>query len=189
MDKFTASNGVHIRVEEPVADRGEPLVVDGSRIPPIDTQALREFFVHERDVELGRWRWPENPDLLVYRVITKTGEDTGSVRVVSEASGFAAEPFPRGAATSGACSDAARAYFDAHPEPKPWHDAKPGEVWEVNVDDPLIGERAMTVFLGDSGPVASLFFGFWNGPDADAIDIESTEITTARRIYPEVSNG
>jgi hypothetical protein len=71
---------------------------------------------------------------------------------------------------------AARAYFDAHPEPKPWHHAKPGDVWIITFTD-----RSFD-------PVAAS----WNGRGFVHIDIRPTEISLgeiaeARRIWPEVT--
>ena len=82
-------------------------------------------------------------------------------------------------------------------EPRPaWHDAKPGEVWEVTVSPSLATANVparephpMQVMLDDSGPIRTLFFVYWNGPDAETVDIEDLEIDTARRLWPEASNG
>ena len=71
---------------------------------------------------------------------------------------------------------AARAYFDAHPEPKPWHDAKPGEAWELTAN-------------GDTGPFITMLtpsgavhFIAGNGTKFVA---EASDITAGRRIWPE----
>src|SRR5690606_17981070 len=77
MDKFTASNGwaVYVGTNGEIVV-GEPsLVSDPSTddraalFLPSQVDALREFFRAEGDAELGRWRWPEHPEYVVYPVI------------------------------------------------------------------------------------------------------------------------
>lgn len=86
-----------------------------------------EFFQAKRDAELGRWRHPQNPDYVVYP------DEDGDVVVLNEGEGISssliirrdlAQRNPDHPATQ-----AARAYFEAHPERKPWEDADDGEVW------------------------------------------------------------
>ena len=65
--KFTASNGLEIEIGKKGATfvKGD----DGTAwVGPNAVEALREFFQHERDQELGRWRDPVNRDLVVYRL-------------------------------------------------------------------------------------------------------------------------
>lgn len=120
------------------------------------TQALREFFQHERDEELGRWRWLENPDYVVYPLPSPDGR-VHIVEVFSERFGQSVQ-YPRDYFRSTICSRnsspealAASDYFAAHPEPKPWHDAKPGESWVLRFES---GEElSQTVnFEGDFYP-------------------------------------
>lgn len=75
-----------------------------------------EFFQGKRDEELGRWRWPENPDYVVYRA-----DDYDGFMILDEREGktwtyhWAAikdDPEFDGP------WDAARAFFEAHPERK-----------------------------------------------------------------------
>ena len=96
-----------------------------------ETQAAREFFQHERDEELGRWRWPENPEYVAYRRDAYPG-DKRRVRVIHEPDGDFVD-IVEGSLLDGFFKGAARAYFEAHPERKPWEDAKPGEVWEFTL--------------------------------------------------------
>lgn len=86
-------------------------------------EARKEFYQHLRDKELGRWRAPEAPNFVVY-----TTNTPGWVRVVDENTGLAAR-YSRDITGCSGYGDTATRYFEAHPEPKPWHDAKPGEVW------------------------------------------------------------
>lgn len=97
-----------------------------TKLVPGRVQSLREFFRDERDKELRRWRWPENPSYVVYELTQDR------VRVVDEVTGLVNDI---NRDTSPTRSDhspgAAKAYFDAHPLPKPWHDAKPGDTWVI----------------------------------------------------------
>ena len=134
---FTASNGIPVtltvdgRLIVENADHTYPATIAADE----HVQALREFFRHEEDERLARWRWPENTDYVVYPL----GLDADGfryARVLLERTG-ASGTWQEGQRPSGALSHpdglgilAAMAFFDAHPEPKPaWHDAKPGEVW------------------------------------------------------------
>lgn len=104
-DTFTASNGIRI----PRDERGLPTLSIGNHT---ETQALREFFQHERDEELGRVRWPENPDIVVY------SEDfEGVVRVVNEVGG-SAQKYRRDQAIHhlrSPLAEAAKWWFDQNP--------------------------------------------------------------------------
>ncbi|MCE0510875.1 hypothetical protein LVJ59_17650 [Microbacterium sp. KKR3/1] len=95
---------------------------------PNDAQALREFFKHERDEELGRWRWPENPDYVVM------DRGVGFVAILHEPT-MGTTTWERSWRDARSTPDeAGLAYFDAHPERKPWHEAKPGEVWALTTN-------------------------------------------------------
>ena len=126
MEKFEAKNGLQIetnlgpvvRIWEGYARDKENNRLRGfSYLNDRDVEALREFFQHERDQELGRWRWPENPDMVVqadkggertWVVDERNQQITGWVwRVDLDCSTARAEVVA-----------AARAYFAAHPEPK-----------------------------------------------------------------------
>lgn len=173
MNEFTATNGLTVRHEGPGV---VILDVDGRRnrisgydfLNRADMAALREFFQHERDAELGRWRWPENPDYVVY-----APDEEGVAWSVNERTGAAlmnTRALPLGFVDDHA--RAARAYFDAHPERKPWHDAKEGEVWLVRPTKAIGGGEYPAIFQAgafrDHG-------GYW----------EAHDITDARRIWPE----
>lgn len=171
MENFTASNGVAVQRE----DQGT--LVNSSRhglmrLAVDEALALREFFLHERDQELGRWRWPENPDYVVYR-----DDRPGGFRVMHEPTGDtwtyfwdAIKDDPQFVGPW----DAARAYFAAHPEPKQWHDAKHGEVWVIEYE----GKEEAVVST-------SRFFTWPHGSQQYHDD---PDITAGRRIWPEVSD-
>ena len=185
-EKFTASNGVEVKA---IPANG---VVDGLELTPSfgkgqtvfeeEIQALREFFLHERDQELGRWRWPENPEFVVYPKGTSEAEPDPGVRVVHEVSGRSRDI---GREVVGACDatvsrfgKAAQAYFDAHPLPKPaWHDAKPGEVWLMQTEET---EYVMVAYM----PLDDVRFRL-NDRAGNVFDPDSPVFTGGRRIWPE----
>ncbi|MCC4266279.1 hypothetical protein [Microbacterium schleiferi] len=124
MNDFTASNGIGVEIN----DEEQIVFAVGNRpITPIWTnsselKALREFFRAEEDERLGRWRYPENPDYVVYL------RPDGQVMVLVESSGQTVYRY-RGEADElrdmrsrdgkdiMPATRAAEAYFDAHPEP------------------------------------------------------------------------
>lgn len=125
------------------ASNGEPVFFNGEGVFPVHTgdcflvdeavQALREYFLAERDKELGRWRDPEDGDVVVYR----NPEKGGAIIVKDERTGNTT-PWHRGLMNQTLPSnygnhETANRYFEAHPEKKPWHDAEPGEWWDVTV--------------------------------------------------------
>ena len=193
MEKFEAKNGLQIEADlGPVVRiwEGSSRYKENNRLRGFsylndrDVEALREFFQHERDQELGRWRWPENPDYVVYKA--PAGErvpDARHVTVSNESNGEAAWLFEVGSGgVSGGDSwarDAARAYFTAHPEPKkPWHDAKPGEVWVITTRN-VANEVAVQRTLG----------GRWQYNDGMLFGDGELVLESARRIWPEVSDA
>lgn len=143
---FTATNGLQVKIwqDQPFKGRsrmetrdevGENMLDGHDFMGNEEIEALREFFQLDRDEELGRWRWPEHPEFVVYPKEPSVTEPEPGVRVVNEMSGRSKDII---AAVVGYCpsvtsmnGEAAKAYFAAHPEPKPWHDAKEGEVWIV----------------------------------------------------------
>lgn len=174
MEKFTASNGW--TVTELEDGQGSVMRPAGNReyvfwLGPTEADTLREFFQAERDAELGRWRWSENTDV----VVRVNGPDPNTVEVYDEDSGLRAtisrgglgfedfEPY---------LMRAARDYFNAHPVPRPWEDAKPGEVWLVVLD---CEEQAV---IADRFGTLSTHEESLNSP-------EFTRISAGRRIWPE----
>lgn len=164
MNDFTASNGIRVWIESDVLHADHPAdyfdtQTDGS------IQALREFFRAEEDERLGRWRWPENPDYVAYP------QRDESVLVVHEPDGLGGE-FERGEVRDVEPIEllAARAYFNAHPELKPWRDAKEGDVWVLNVH----GYVGAWLVRGDQFEDAN-----------SRLPIDTGGITAGRRIWPE----
>lgn len=124
---FNASNGTALTI----TDEGHvviPAIATG--LGEVTQQALRELFQSERDKEIGRWRFADNPDVVVYP------RDENNVTVFCERSGATyhwrrgGAENPRNSGSNGRA--AALAYFETHPLPKPWHSAKPGEMWVLS---------------------------------------------------------
>lgn len=179
-EKFTASNGHRFESRGPdnkgrevlsmvfMRPNDEPFHTE-RQFAADDVQALREFFQHERDQELGRWRWPENPEYVVYRasgsraVVIK--ELTGESRAINTLGTVKGLALP----VNDLFERAATAWRNV--SRKPWHDAKPGEVWALTVD----GKETAFTLHGDLFRTGALW------------DIEQTDrhITAGRRIWPE----
>lgn len=128
MTEFTASNGAQIVLTNS-GQTGYVLTENEERVSSAylgfeEMVAWREFEQHRRDEDLGRWRWPENPDYVVY-----SNDPVARLRVVRESDGFVALLDEATDDAGYSFQEAARAYFEAHPERKPWEEAKPGEVW------------------------------------------------------------
>jgi hypothetical protein len=138
---------------------------------PDELGALREFFRAEEDERLGRWRWPTDPALVVYP------SRADWVTVVSETDGVASRFRPEDVDVALTLNArAARAYFDAHPEPKPWHDAEPEEVWILTID----GEEVLALIDEDRE--------FHHRSQRRFRSVLDESITAGRRIWPEVTS-
>jgi hypothetical protein len=188
VNDFTAVNDVEIRFvptvigarmvvtdPDPANVPRQDLVRIESWLDPRQVDALREFFRHEEDERLGRWRWPEYPEYTAYP------RPDGYVRVLREEDGTSEVFLRQDVEADGGNLPAlaARAFFAAHPEAKPWHDAKPDEVWAltlhgkeiayIRIDDPDIGEWASVSPNEHARFLALNAFG----------------LTAGRRIWPE----
>lgn len=172
-DTFTAKTGRTVAIKSR-STTGTVLEISGigtrTTVDLGDVETLREFFQHERDKELGRWRSRDEPNWVVYHAPNVNGDHY----VLNELTGNTAlwgRDTARGSIHSGESKAIAVEYFAAHPEPKPWHAAKPGEVWALIVDGV---EKAFTLH-GDLFRTGNLH------------DIEQTDghITAGRRIWPE----
>jgi len=176
---FKASNGVTVDAITDdrdlafgaVVTRGSEPFIDQLTISARRADALREFFRAEEDEGLGRWRWPENPDYVVY------DRSDGYARVLRERDGTSEVYIREDIAELGWCETAlaARAFFDAHPVPKPaWHDAKAGEAWLLTVN----GEELIALRDVDED-----FYSTAAG--YRVIRYNRDDITAGRRIWPE----
>lgn len=176
MNDFTASNGLKVRR----GSNGALQIGDGlsAWLPTEETtDAIQEFFRVEEDTRLGRWRWPENPDYVVYP------KNDGLFEVLRESDGMVLTSTISGNHSfQDQHAQAARAYIAAHPEPKPaWHDAKPGEVWALSIVE---REGEVLTLARQGGHVR-----FWEVADSDEEPMtwgfRSSAITAGRRIFPE----
>jgi|SRR5690606_9550101 len=186
MDKFTASNGAQIVLMN-AWQTGYVLVEQADDVASAylgfeEMVAWREFFQAERDEELGRWRWPENPDYVVYRT------DENSILVLRESVGDS-EEFQTAWAWCGTGDEppvtewqrAAADWAKSHPERKPWHSAEAGEIWVLSIDESEDIPCIVTPYGPDFEPISHPAWAtFARGSD---------RITAARRIYPEVSDA
>ncbi len=192
MNDFTASNGVRFKeLNERLKwstdlypswhDIGEDPGGDGAGygVGSLLDDALVEYYRSREDERLGRWRWPGNPDYVVYP--PEPGFDFDAF-VVDEVAGASSE-FRRGGEfrRSSGMRDAADAYFAAHPAPKPWHSAEEGDVWVLTIDHAGVtgefgNQVACTVDRGDFVAVKGLM----------RIDIRDAQIIAAVQIWPVV---
>lgn len=171
MGTFTASNGI-------VVDRDVHGCATARGINSLrdETQALREFFLAERDQELGRWRCPENPNYVVY----PKSDNPRYVKVLNESDGLTDAVHAESPEIEGRESHrVASAYFAAHPVPKPWHDAKPGEVWVLSTG--AEGEDHAWTVDPDFGTARFVYVGGLSN-----LPVDHPDITDGRRIWPEV---
>ncbi|WP_420110635.1 hypothetical protein [Pseudactinotalea sp.] len=164
MSEFTASNGVNVVSRDKGGYFTGTFDYGINGISAEWGQALREFFQHERDEELGRWRWPESPDYVVY----PRDDDTVLVHRESDGLGYVfSRKMAPYAGFHGDLAPAGVAYFDAHPVRKPWHDAVEGEVWLITYN----GTEYPAIFQADR------FRDHGGSWDAESI-------TAGRRIWP-----
>lgn len=167
---FTASNGFSARFIDPVTDVGPAMWIDGETLTPHQVNALREFFRHEEDERLGRFRFTdEDGDVsLVY----PDPLDENSFVVVVERSGRSVR-IGRNAPAHEDWRKPLDAYLAAHPEPKPaWHDAKSGEIWALNVSGTEMG--AVRLYGPD-----------WRLSNGNLLVARDGRISAGRRIWPE----
>ena len=174
MSDFTASNGFLIQTNTDYGDViilddiGTNTLADGDYLDGSDILALREYFQAEEDKKLGRWRWPENPDYVVYPA------GNPNVAVVRRESQWEQTMFSFESATGESDKHrAARAYFEAHSEPKPWEEAKNGELWMLTLDGEEVGS------LVDYGEFYVPGESITIGSD------EMKRITAGEKIYPK----
>lgn len=185
MNDFTASNGVKVR-------RINEYTVDVEATFERYGVAIREFFQAEEDERLGRWRWPEDPDFLVYPVgekglvsVLREGSRTGSGPYIQKSvSRDQAERYVLSAGRS--FFRAAKAYFNA--QPKPWHDAKEGEIWVLETDLCPKKPSAFHVGLRSEGLKPEphpVFDAIATDFPVTYIGLNATTIKAGHRIYPE----
>lgn len=191
MSDFIASNGVVIRREGdnllfPRARYVNTLAHDPApRILADVTTALGEFFQAEADERLGRWRSTVDPG---WTAKLDAGPQIIFFRHEDGVRAFDVDPDGAGMGLhrwTPELQAVASEYFAAHPEPKPWHEAAPGEIWAVRFGTgPTFKVEPMRVEATGGtrfSPVES------EGHDR-TFDVRDTCIEDAHRIWPEVSS-
>lgn len=164
METFTARNGHTLHITPEGSLEGIPSHVETT---------FREYFQHLRDRELGRWRDPENPTVVVYRKPEWDDEGGRCVAVLFEDTGNRFRNWEHRVIPD---TPAAR-YFAAHPETKPWHNPKPATLWTLTIDDEPVAALAT-----DWGTFAHLCVGHG---EVQEIPCNHPDITHAERIWPK----
>ena len=185
MNAFIASNGWRVSVSE-VPGKAE-IDIYGAHdaqvlnLLPSQLDALREFFLDERDAELGRWRSKEQPSVVAW----PEPEDADRVFLLDEDKPewvLVSRPRPGSYADAVGIWAVAREFFAAHPEPKPWGSASNGDIWALTDKG---GTTAQ--YLSDGGrffklPLLEPREPCW-APAGFASDF-----TAGRRVHPEVQS-
>ncbi|WP_144834057.1 hypothetical protein [Microbacterium sp. BH-3-3-3] len=190
MKYFTASNGIEVGITPDgfsqlnLNPKGNRIVFGSSvsSFSPDTTAALREFFQAEADERLGRWRWPQNPQWVLYP------DEDGDVVAMDESTGQSTSLLTRLTVSRFPNAEgcpAARAYFDAHPEPKPWQQAEAGELWELTVE----GVTRTYASIASTGQ-NDVYIRFFPTHEVNAVTLgtKAPVISAGHRIFPEVSS-
>lgn len=178
---FTASSGVKI---EPTPLGIVMHSTSGYKYPMYTSEvaALREFLQHERDEELGRWRSKLHPEWVGYY----NGPNAGVL--IDERCG-AVHDIARSHVYDAIVTVLSTEYFAAHPEPKPWRDAKNGDLWQVKFDDDEEDDDSRCALVAELTG-RGLRFVIANGLMAPAhYALDEPRIVMGRRIWPDSSDG
>lgn len=167
MTEFTARNGLQINRFGSLCGQAPDLATAS------DIHLARfEFYQHLRDTDLERWRWPLYPDYVVYsrrQQILVLNELTGDTLRARRDDEFEDN-------REGTIYAAALAYFEAHPERKPWDTASAGELWAFKTDP---GTRE-TLWERDASE------SHWHLPGQTKAELGiHFTIVTGRKIWPE----
>lgn len=187
MNEYTASNEIQVRLDGHDLDFKRPDMADWMGLCGDDVvDAVREFFQAQADERLGIWRSQSDPS---WTGIMDEAVDTEQTIVrfqnADHARSFCISRDGNDLRRwSSDLQAIAREWLNAHPEQKPWHDAKPGEVWLLTLQSRGADVAAVA---RDMGHVR-----FWEIADADGDPMtwgtRSADITDARRIFPEVAS-
>ena len=165
MSLFTASNGVVLD------EHGDEYDVQLRHRKGDTHEARKEFYQNLRDKELGQTREGD-------MIVRPLSDD--EVLVLDESTSRSAvwhrheNPMFNGAFGR----DEAKRYFEAHPEPKPWHDATPGEVWVLH-DTGFPDSEGLPYVVGADG------FRLVGFERLRPIPFTSPKIVKAVRLWPE----
>lgn len=167
MTLFYASNGSTVEL---LANR---LHVNGASLGGLSIEALEEFFLAEHDKRNGVWR--QNADSpYVVRDAGPDSEGDRRVQIFDESTGVCEwVTESQGASNTLGAWRQAFLWFQAHPIRKPWHDAKQGEVWLLDI----VGRK-------ESTPAVFNRFGRFASND-NMFHVKSRVILGATKIYPK----
>lgn len=154
-------------------------------LSPASVMDAEELFQAKRDAELGRWRCPTETDW-VAREGVRTA-DGRTVVVVNERT-LDRFWFNERVRDAGADVDVAhrvgRAYFEAHPERKPWEDAKPGEIWDLIAEGKENRYAAIACTIpSDNSEVIYLYPV--DDMTSPKLGVTAPVITAGVRVFPE----
>lgn len=150
--EFHARSGRRVRMGE-----DGTVMFDGANgyLSPQTAMDAEEFMQAKRDADLARWRWPVNPDFVVYK------RAEAGVLVVDERDGNNWYYSPYDVNRAGLPYDAACAYWEAHPH-RAWEDAQSGDIWQLTRARESevcrvveIGDELRFQILVPSGPLRS----------------------------------
>lgn len=162
------------RVIKPLEDGTITFQGSHGYLAPRTAMDAEEYFQAKRDEDLGRWRWSENPDW-----VGVEGEKQAGMRTVVLVNERTLERFWINERAMDAAPDAsidkhaARAYFEAHSERKPWQSAEPREVWIIRTAN-VANEVAVHVT-----PEREFQFN-----DGTRVSLDYAAIEEARCIWP-----
>lgn len=147
----------------------------GGIISAKEARALKYVFQDQKDIDLGRWRSEVKGWMVVY---PQVGSDL--VLVLNELDGttrlFERDEVARGQVILNDYEHTARAYYNAHPLPKPWQNAKNNEVWELEFSDGTKG-----AFIMNATHLAGAVFG-----NAETYLLTNSDnIVGGKRLYPQ----
>ena len=140
METENHNKGTKIRVVE-YKDRITVTSYNDQRLPnntilwSDEAEGVRNYFQKKQDMELGRWRDPENPDMVCYTIDSSTLVDIMKpmIRVLDERTGEShvyTKDSVLGQKFRPSFEPATR-YYASHPIVRPWEGAKVGEYWLV----------------------------------------------------------
>lgn len=134
-----------------------------------------EYFQVREDARRGRWRSPQHPDFVCY-------DRDGSVFVIDERDGRSVF-MQRGYIMPGLpeYSEVAIAYFEAHPEPKPWQQAEHGEAWALR----LVGSTVAAAEGVETVWQYNVHSRAFVSQDFGSLRFDDALIADGRRIWPE----
>lgn len=176
--EFTASNGLKI-----VADRdgdvkiftqqGNNTIAAYPWLDSDDLIALSEYSQKQRDERFDRWRSTADSSWTAVLDRDSNGvhfrHDDGIHQFSVDFTSRDITPWME------ELQAIAREYFEAYPAPRPWHSARPGEVWLLTISNPHAG-RDIAWQLNDNSEFSRLGL---------LIHKRDPRITDARRIWPE----